>query len=82
MLKTFTIALLALAIPVGLAHAHGKAHHMHRHMIPGCAMGQPAAATCAFAVPQLITVRYFVTRGNGATPRKRARCERTHSKLG
>jgi len=26
---------------------HGMGHRMHRHMIPGCAMGQPAAATCA-----------------------------------
>ena len=32
---------------VGLAQAHGMGHHMHRHMIAGCPMGQPAAATCA-----------------------------------
>jgi hypothetical protein len=47
MLKTFAVALLAIALPVGLAQAHGMGHHMHRHMIAGCAMGQPAAATCA-----------------------------------
>jgi hypothetical protein len=31
-------------------HPHAYMHmhpHMHRHMIPGCPMGQPAAATCA-----------------------------------
>jgi hypothetical protein len=47
MLKTLAVALLAIAVPVALAQAHGMGHHMHRHMIPGCAMGQPAAATCA-----------------------------------
>jgi len=39
MLKTLTVALLAVAMPVGLAHAHGMGHHMHRPMTPGCAMG-------------------------------------------
>ncbi len=47
MLKTFAITLLAVAMSVGLAQAHGMRHHMHRHMIPGCAEGQQAAATCA-----------------------------------
>ena len=46
MLKTFAVGLLAIAMPVGLAQAHGTGHRMHRHMIPGCAMGQPAGATC------------------------------------
>lgn len=46
MLKTCTVALFAFAMSVGLAQAH-YTRHMHRHMIPGCAMGQPAAATCA-----------------------------------
>jgi hypothetical protein len=47
MLKTFAVVLLAIGLPVGLTHAHGMGHHVHRHMIAGCAMGQPAAATCA-----------------------------------
>ena len=46
MLKTFAVALLAIAMSVGLAHAMGM-RHMHRHVIPGCALGQQAAATCA-----------------------------------
>lgn len=46
MLKTFGVALLAIAMSVGWAQAMGM-RHMHRHVIPGCAVGQPAAATCA-----------------------------------
>ena len=46
MLKTFAIALLATAMSVGLAQAMGM-RHMHKHVIPGCGMGRPAAATCA-----------------------------------
>ena len=30
MLKTLSVALLAIAMPVGLAHAHGVGHDMHR----------------------------------------------------
>ena len=30
MLKTLSVAPLAIAMPVGLAHAHGMGHHMHR----------------------------------------------------
>jgi hypothetical protein len=44
MLKTFAVTLLAIGMSVGLAQAKG---HMHKHMIPGCAAGQQAAATCA-----------------------------------
>jgi hypothetical protein len=44
MLKTLAIALLAMAMSVGLAQAHW---HKHKHMIPGCAIGQPTATTCA-----------------------------------
>jgi hypothetical protein len=44
MLKTFAVALLATAMSVGLAQAKG---HMHKGMIPGCAEGQRAAATCS-----------------------------------
>ena len=46
MLKTFGVALLVIAMSVGWAQAMGM-RHMHRHVIPGCAVGQPAAATCA-----------------------------------
>ena len=48
MLKTFAVALLAIAMSAGLAQAsmiHRNA--MPAHVIPGCAMGQPAARTCA-----------------------------------
>jgi hypothetical protein len=45
MLKTLAMALLAIAMSVGFAQAHYTGHK-HTH-IPGCAMGQPAAATCA-----------------------------------
>jgi hypothetical protein len=44
MLKTFTVALLATAMSVGFAQAKG---HMRKHTIPGCTVGQQAAATCA-----------------------------------
>jgi hypothetical protein len=39
MLKTYSIVLLALAMSIGVAQA--------RHVIRGCAVGQPAAAKCA-----------------------------------
>jgi hypothetical protein len=42
MLKTFVVALLAIAMSVGLAQAKG-----HKHTIAGCAVGQQAAGTCA-----------------------------------
>jgi hypothetical protein len=42
MLKTCAVVLLAIAMSAGLAQAKG-----HKHTIPGCAVGQPAAATCA-----------------------------------
>ncbi len=48
MLKTFSVALLAIAMSVGLAQASMVHRNMARaHVIPGCAMGQPAHATCA-----------------------------------
>jgi hypothetical protein len=46
MLKTLVVALLATAMSISLAQAMGM-RHMHRHVIPGCATGQAAAATCA-----------------------------------
>ena len=39
MLKTYSVVLLALAMSIGVAQA--------RHVIPACAVGQPAAAKCA-----------------------------------
>jgi hypothetical protein len=42
MLKTFAVALLAIAMSVGWAQAKG-----HKHTIPGCPAWQQAAATCA-----------------------------------
>jgi len=41
MLRTLSVVVLALAMSVGFADAR------HRHTIPGCAVGQPAAAKCA-----------------------------------
>ena len=42
MLKTFAVALLAIAMSVGWAQAKGR-----KHTIPGCPVWQQAAATCA-----------------------------------
>ena len=44
MLRTFAVALLAIAMSVGLAQAK-----VHKHM-PGCIMGQPATAPCLCGV--------------------------------
>ena len=41
MLRTFAVALLAIAISVGLAEARTK------RMIPACVEGKQAAAPCA-----------------------------------
>jgi hypothetical protein len=41
MLRTFAVALLAIAMSVGLAQAKG-----HKHTIPNCIVGQQATATC------------------------------------
>jgi hypothetical protein len=38
MLKTCSVALLAIAMSIGVAQA--------RHVIPGCAVGQPTAWKC------------------------------------
>lgn len=43
MQKTFTMALLALALSVGCAQA---ATMHHKHMIPACAPGAAAPAKC------------------------------------
>jgi hypothetical protein len=45
MLRNFAIALLAIAMSVGLAQAKGP-----RQRIPMCAEGQPATATCLCGV--------------------------------
>ena len=52
MLRTFAVALLAIAMSVGLAQAAatfslGMARQGHKHTSPGCIVGQQAAATCA-----------------------------------
>jgi hypothetical protein len=47
MLKTFAVAPLAFAMSAGLAQAKW---HMHKHMIPGCPVGQRAAATCVCGI--------------------------------
>jgi hypothetical protein len=50
MLKTCFVALLAIAMSVGVAQAryvHGY-HHVHGyyHVIPACAAGRPTAYVC------------------------------------
>lgn len=48
MLKTFAVALVAVAMTAGLAQASMIYRHSARaHVIPGCSMGAPARATCA-----------------------------------
>ena len=42
MLKTFAVALFAIAMSVGLAHAT----HAHKPMMANCAEGQQATARC------------------------------------
>jgi hypothetical protein len=42
MLKTFAVALFAICMSVGLAHAT----HAHKRMIAGCAEGQQATTRC------------------------------------
>jgi len=45
MLKTFSVAILAIAMSVGVAQAKG---HMHKQMMmSACIDGQQASATCA-----------------------------------
>ena len=44
-LKTFSVAILAIAMSVGVAQAKG---HMHKQMMmSACIDGQQASATCA-----------------------------------
>ena len=50
MLKTFAVAVLAIAMPVGSTHAAATfslGMKGHKRTIPGCTVGQQAAATCA-----------------------------------
>ena len=42
MLKTLTVALFAIVMSVGLAHAT----HAHKHMLAACAEGKQATARC------------------------------------
>jgi hypothetical protein len=41
MMKTITVAFLAIAVSAGMAQAH------HRHYVPACASGHAVAATCS-----------------------------------
>jgi hypothetical protein len=47
MLKTYSVVLLALAMSIGVAQARHVRGHRLMHVIPACAVGQPAAAKCA-----------------------------------
>ena len=53
MLRIFAVALLAIVTSDGFAQATaafslGMARHQgHKHTIPGCTVGQQAAATCS-----------------------------------
>ena len=67
MLRTFAVALLAIAMSVGLAQAK-----MHKHM-PGCIVGQPATATCLCGVSftrQPVLCQNVI--GNGESARRKA----------
>jgi hypothetical protein len=70
MLRTLAVALLAIAMSVGLAQAK-----MHKHM-PGCIVGQPATATClcgvSFTVNQCCARRGNGVIGNGVSARRKA----------
>ena len=46
MLKTCSVALLAIAT-IAMSIGVAQARHLHRlHVIPACAVGQPTAWTC------------------------------------
>ena len=59
MLRTFAVALLAIAVSVGLAQAKG-----HKHTIPNCIVGKQATATCHCGVT-LTNQPVLCQRGNG-----------------
>ncbi len=44
MMKTITVAFLAIAMSAGMAQARMV---LHRHVTPACALGHAAATTCA-----------------------------------
>ena len=46
MLKTCSVALLAIAMSIGVAQARHVHGYRHMHVIPACAVGQPTAWTC------------------------------------
>src|SRR5215831_431626 len=70
MLRTFAVALLAIAMSVGLAQAK-----VHKHM-PGCIMGQPATATClcgvSFTRQPVLCQKGNGVIGNGVSARRKA----------
>ena len=45
MLKTCSVALLAIAMSIGVAQAR-HVHGYRLHVIPACAVGQPAGRIC------------------------------------
>jgi hypothetical protein len=49
-MKTCFVALLAIAMSIGVAEAryahHGYLHHGYLHVIPACAAGRPTAYVC------------------------------------
>jgi hypothetical protein len=47
MLRTCAVGLVAIAMSIGVAQARHVQGHRLMHVIPGCAVGQPAAAKCA-----------------------------------
>ena len=63
MLKTFAVALFAIAMSVGLAHAT----HAHKPMMATCAEGQQATARCLCGTGAG-AARAICEKGNGATP--------------
>ena len=63
MLKTFAVALFAIAMSVGSAHAT----HAHKPMMATCAEGQQATARCLCGTGAG-AARAICEKGNGATP--------------
>ena len=61
MQKTFTMALLALALSVGCAQA---ATMHHKHMIPACAPGAAAPAKCVCGTARAAN-RWSASPGSG-----------------
>ena len=63
MLKTFAVALFAIVMSVGLAHAA----HRYKPMMAACGEGQQATARCLCGTGAG-AAEQSARRGNGATP--------------